>query len=113
MEVLLSFWDHLKTSSNSRNIKLSWGRISKKITLYLCSSSDLELSKEQRNKTVPYESSDHCCEEESSHHVYEDGHMDITTEEMQQIENDMQMAQVTQNKWENDNLNEINPKSTI
>jgi hypothetical protein len=59
------------------------------------------------------ESSDQdCCEGETSHRVYDDGHTDITTDEMQQIESDMQLAQLIQEEWDGDNLNEINPKST-
>ena len=31
---------------------------------------------------------------------------------MQQIESDMQLAQLIQEEWDGDNLNEINPEST-
>jgi hypothetical protein len=59
------------------------------------------------------ESSDQdCCEGETSHHVYDDGHTDITVGGMQQIESDMQLAQLIQEEWDGDNLSEINPKST-
>ena len=43
---------------------------------------------------------------------YDDGHTDITTDEMQQIESDMQLAQLIQEEWDGDNLNETNPEST-
>jgi hypothetical protein len=59
------------------NYKTELGKEFKKITLYLCTSSDLELSEELRNKTDCDESSDQdCCEGETSHHVYDDGHTD-------------------------------------
>ena len=89
--------------------KTELGKEFKRITLYLCTSNDLESSQESENVCDDTTDQDFC-EEEISSHVHGDRHIPI--DEAEQIESDMKLAQLIQCEWDGDNITETDPKST-
>ena len=89
--------------------KTELGKEFKKITLYLCTSSDLESSQDSENVCDDTTDQDFS-EEDISSLVHGDRHIPI--DEAEQIESDMKLAQVIQCEWDNDNITETDPKLT-
>lgn len=91
--------------------KTDLGKEYKKITLYLCISSDLELSDGLQSENVCDDTQDQDFHEEEIP-CFADGDRHIPIDEAEQIESDMKLAQVIQDEWDGDNITESDPKST-
>ena len=89
--------------------KTELGKDFKKITLYLCSGNDLELSKGLQSNCEDTSDHDQDCVEEITHHK---DHTDIAVEEMQQIESDKKLAQIMQEELDRGNVTEVSPMSS-
>ena len=100
---------HPSTFFELEKYKTELGKEFKRITLYLCTSNDLESSQESENVCDDTTDQDFC-EEEISSHVHGDRHIPI--DEADQIESDMKLAQVIQCEWDGYNITETDPKST-
>ena len=84
------------------------GKDYKKITLYLCVSSDLELSEGLRSENVYDDTQEQDFHEDEIPSLV-DGNRHIPIDEAEQIESDMKLAQVIQDEWDGDNITESDP----
>lgn len=98
---------------NLEKYKAELGKDFKRITLYLCANSDLELSEQNPSQDNCDEDKTEVAQEagEGSGNFVENVHTDIAIAEMQQIEDEM-LAQMIQDEWHNDNASEVNLKCT-